>query len=428
MRTGLPWILVGLIAGAWAGATWLRDGSSAEKGNETQAPQLDLSLPGQATDAALASQIAALQGALSELKSEVQALRNERSSRGPALAARAGAPEAGERATRPVPVAEREPAFQEREAAARKKRLADEARRKRSQSASAQIKTWLDATRSLKDASARSATFAEIRAAFDGDDDAQTLAALRTSRWLGNADYDRADFRQGILPHARSKDPEIRRAALEALAWVQPEPEDLAPWLAEAKLADRNNAEATAMALARVSAGVIRGETADAVLHLLRDGTKIKKAFVIRGLQSAKEWGASVEQRLIDIVRSVPAHDYDSAYYFHFITPRLDPKSDAVIDLMLERIEEGKAEISTIVRGFRVGLDEAQRDRVSSKLLDYAEDAPNARVISALAEGLRWTARAQHVARMKALITGDQVQSSAKRAMERAIKDAEQRR
>jgi len=287
--------------------------------------------------------------------------------------------------------------------------------------------TWLKAVRSLKDADARETALAEMRAAFDGTDDVARLAALQLARWIGNVPYDHADFRRGILPHARSQDPEIRHAARLALAWVQPEASDVALLAEEARTADRNDAESIAMALTRASGGVIRGETAEAVLHLLRDGTRIKKALVIRGLQSAKEWDPAVEARLIEIVRSVPAHDYDSAYYFHFITPHLDPKSDAVVQLMLDRLAEGKSSPETLVRGFRVGLDDRQKERVADALLDMMENAGTAFTVRSLGEALAYVASARHVERMQALVAGDGVDKAAKAAIERAI-DAVRRR
>ena len=81
MRNGLPWILAGLIAGAWAGATWLGAGSSGELGSAEAPSAQDLSSSGQASKAALASQIAELQSRVvsaTTLESQVEQLTVEK--------------------------------------------------------------------------------------------------------------------------------------------------------------------------------------------------------------------------------------------------------------------------------------------------------------------------------------------------------------
>ena len=360
------------------------------------------------------TELADLRTEVAALRAEVQARRSETAQRprpGPELATSGTAPA-------PSPkVAPRSEEFRAREEAVRAR-----------EAAQAQRKTWTEALRSLKDVAARDTALAEMRAAFDGTDEGRRLAALQLARWLGDVEYDRADWRKGILPHAKSKEPDVRLAALMALAWVQPEPADLALWSDAVRDADRNNAEQVAYAIVNTAGGVLRGAAADSVLHLLREGTNIKKAFVIRGLQQVKEWDPAVEARLIGIVRAAPAHDYDSGYYFHFITSRLDPKSDAVLDLMLEKVEAGKGELETIVRGFRVGLDERQKERVAEALLGYAENAGNARTVRWLAQGLEHVASARLVPRMQALIAGEGVDKYAKQAVEKAIEAARTRR
>jgi len=404
MRIAVPWVLCALVAGAWIGSAVLVEDTVS---TPAVAPALGMGA------AAGEAEVTELRAAVDALRAEVRALQAERASPGPVLHASGSAPTP---ASRPQ-VVPRSEAFRAREDAARTL-----------EAAQAQRKTWYDAVRSLKDGSAREAALTEMRAAFGGKDEARRLAALQLARWLGDTEYDRADWRKGILPHVKSEDAATRQAALIALAWVQPEASDLAWWADAAKGADRNNAEELARAIVKTADGVLRGAAADAVLELLRDGTDIKKAFVIRGLQGVKEWDPAAETRLIEIVRAAPAHDYDSAYYFHFITSRLDPKSDAVVDLMLEKIEEGKGEIETIVRGFRVGLDERQRDRVADALLGYAENAANASMVRNLAQGLAHVATARHVGRMQALIAGEGVDRHVIQAVERALEAARTRR
>ncbi|MDJ0522476.1 MAG: hypothetical protein QNJ90_10450 [Planctomycetota bacterium] len=398
MRTALPWILLSLVTGGWIGATFL------ERDEVAPTPEV---APASATD-----DIATLRAAVQSLRAEVRALREERRSAGPVLEAKGTKP-----STRPRAVKPRSEEFKQREE-----------NRRRQETLRAKRKAWWDAIRSLKDNEARATAIAEVRAAFDGDDDMLRLNALQLARWLGKLDYDRDDWRAAILPHVQSEDRMTRTAALIALAYVKPEASDINHWPDVAKDSDRNNAEEMAHAITRTADGILRDEAATAVLHLLRPGTNIKKAFVIRGLQSVKEWDPAVEARLVEIVGKAPAHDYDSGYFFHFVTPRMDPKSDAILELMLKKIEAGRSSIQTLSRGFRKGLDERQKSHAADKLLDYAENADNAYTVRWLAEALQFVASMRHVDRMAALVSGDDVDQHAKSAMERAMQAARTRR
>ena len=230
----------------------------AQAGAPQQAPE-DVGT-GTGTDAAIAE----LRAAVASLRADVDTLRAQAA-----------------RTTAGPKTAPRDPAFAEREAKVRRRRSVGDAQRNRSTAVAQQRKIWYDAVRSLREGAPREKALAEMRAALDGDDEVRLLSALQLARWLGTVEYDRADFRRGVLPHAKSEDPEVRRAALIALAWVQPDKADLALWADTVKSADRSSAEEIAQALVRTSDGVIRGGTADAVLHLLRDGTQIRKPTII---------------------------------------------------------------------------------------------------------------------------------------------------
>ncbi len=410
MRTALPWILVALFAGLWIGSIVLVE--------KEPMPRSSQGVPDVSADGS--DELAELRSAVNELRKEVRSLREEHVDRRmPVLQA-----SNTKRASASHSATPRSESFKKREEKARVNR----ARRQRDVEAAAIRKKWNDDIRSLKDASAREFALREMRAAFDGENDVRRLAALRLARWIGNVEFDRADWRGAILPHARNGDPEVQIAALIALAYVQPEHADLDLWSEVIKHADRENGEEVAHAIVRASGGIIRGTTADAVLHLLRDGTNTKKAFVIRGLQGGREWDEAVEARLIEIARNAPARDYDSVYYFHFITSRLDPKSDEVIELMLEKIEEGKSEMAAIMRGFRIGLDDRQAELVADKLLGYAENAGTSHKLKAIADGLKNVVRPQHIPRLEALAKGDNVSVYAQRALNGAIDAAQRRR
>jgi hypothetical protein len=285
---------------------------------------------------------------------------------------------------------------------------------------------WSAEARQLADAGRRSAALDEMRRALGSSDRTRILAGLYGYTSTPRELLDLADARSRILPHTRSDDPAVRRTARDVLASVAPSRDDVAMWLDEARSADRNTAESTARGLVAVAEGLVEGEVADAVLHLLRDGTEIKKAFVMRGLQQAKRFDGRVEARLLEIVRAAPARDYDSAYFFHFLTPRWAPKSDAVVDLLLERTASGTGEVETIVRGFGAGLSESQRARVAAALATYFPNAVALHARLGVAQGLALVASREQVALLESFAASEG-NATVKESLRRAIEAAKRR-
>jgi hypothetical protein len=206
---------------------------------------------------------------------------------------------------------------------------------------------------------------------------------------------------------------------------AKPDPADLAMWLEKAEAADRNSAETTASNLVRVARGIVRGKVADAILHLLREDPRISKAFVMRGLAGMKVMDPRVEARLIEIVRSVEEQDYDSHYYFHFIAGHMQPKSDAVVDLILDRASESRGNPDTILRGLRLGLSEAQRARAADALISLAENAGSIHVQRSVLGALAHVAGSAQAGRLDSLAQqspDETIQRLARRAAEAARK------
>jgi hypothetical protein len=288
-------------------------------------------------------------------------------------------------------------------------------------------RSWGERIRALDNAPARARAIGEILAALESEDDATLLAGLWASRRYRPDDYDPAEWRRLILPHASSDDPLLRRAALDALLIVMPDRADLALWIQAAHTADRSNAEQTARALVLLSEGRVEAEVADAVLHLLRPGTDIKAAFVIRGLNDATVIDSRVEARLIEIVRSVDPRDYDSGYFFHFLAPDWDPKSDALVDLILERAAKGQGSLDTILRGLKKGLDERQRERAAERLIVLAENAGTERARAHVLEGMAYVAGPAQVDRLRAIASDPEVDKRSRGLAKTAISAAAKR-
>ena len=405
----LPWILVAVLAGAWLGATFF--GAEPECGSTWTPPVED--------EGALRAELASVRAEVARLTRVVDDLERARPA---TLEGRQSAPVpvGGPRTAAPIETGETT-------AAPEVTGAPQIVRAERNRQASARSQLWLDQLRSLDSAAVREEALRSIRGGLDAADPVEVLASLRAVRWLGSNDYDHAEYRAAILTYARSEDPDVRRAAREALAVVQPMTSDLDWWLEEARTADRSNAESTAGFLVRVAEGRVEGKVADAVLHLLREGTDIRKAFVMRGLQQATVFDPAVEARLVEIVRSVDPQDYDSHYFFHFLAPRLDPKSDAVVELILDRVGQGKGDLATPLRGLRKGLSERQRAHAAQRLLGFAENAGTTYTRRAVLEGFRHVGGPEDVARLQALADDPDADDATRAAAQRAIRAVEHR-
>lgn len=405
LRVVLPWILVALVVGAWIGSTVFVEDDAAPPIR----PMTD-----EEVRSRQGAEAAALRKELADLRARVDVLSERGEHPAPELAGRAQEPSG----RRQAQVAPRTPAFLEREAAARRRAAAEEKR-----------EAWLRGLRSLKDPGKREAALAEIRLALDGEDEALRLAALMTAASLKGTKHDDGGLRAVVLPHASHEDPQVRRAALGALLRIDPNPADLDLWLAEVPtVVDRATADETLSALVRFSDGEIRDKVADAVLDLLRDGSSIEPWHVMDGLQGAKAYDARVEARLIEIVRASPFGGRVDGAYFRWVALRLDPKSDAVLDLMLDRIRVVKGDVWPIIGSFRLGLSDAQKDRAADRLLEYAEEADAAGILSVLVSALEHVAYAAQAPRIEALARYERVPQHVRENIDKTARAARARR
>ncbi len=295
--------------------------------------------------------------------------------------------------------------------------------------AATRAKAWRSAIRSTNDPATRSAALTAVREALGSSDPSMLLAGLRAVCYLDDVDYDRDDFRARILPHAkRPQDDEIRRWARTALVSVKPDPADMPLVIEDAQTAGRIDAELIARDLTTLSQGVIEGATADAVLALLRDGTHFRKAVVMRGLQSAKSFSPAVEARLIAIVRSVDPQDFDSHYFFEFLAIRWDPKSDAVVDAILDTVDRGRDQIEIMLRGLETGLSDSQRERAATRLLVMVDKAGVSFARRLLLTTLAKIAGHAHVSQLEAIAASPNVDATTQALATAAAKAARARR
>jgi hypothetical protein len=325
-----------------------------------------------------------------------------------------------------------DPAFLEllaRERAAGRERRARDAR---DVAAARIMRGWLETARTHAHGhAAPEELLHDIRTALAGKDEGRRLAALRAVHWVASQDIDKAAWRTAILPQVHDSDDGLRLAALQALLALGAHEEDASLWVEEARRLQGPEGdaevEAVARGLTRLGGGRIQGDLGDAVLHLLDDETRLSPVLVLRGLQMATWFEPRVEKRILDIVRVAKVGTAVRFAFFHQVAAHLEPKSDAVVDLLLQVAATGGGELATVLRALGRGLSPAQVRRVADALLVDAEGADSAYTLNCYALALVPVARREQAKRLEALLADDTRASAAGEALRKALAAARAR-
>jgi hypothetical protein len=208
------------------------------------------------------------------------------------------------------------------------------------------------------------------------------------------------------------------------------EPQDADPavqaCLEEVRTAHKGNVQQVTEDLVRAASGNVTGEVADAVLHLLSGQGGIKRCFVMRAMAQggALEIDPRVVTRCLEIAREVPATDYDCAYFFSWLAPLIDPKSDDLVDFTLDRAMTRTHANHEYLDTLRVGLTDTQLERCANRVIDGVEATEDKRIRVSLLTALLWLARKEHASRLEAMAADDayeeQAQTLAKQAADNA--------
>lgn len=243
-----------------------------------------------------------------------------------------------------------------------------------------QAETWIEALRGVAGPRDDHPALGEMRAALSGQSGVAAEAVLIALEGIDVSALDRATWRGILEPYARSPNFAIRRGAAVALHRIDPRPDDVERALAELRSAARFEAERSVETLVLMADGVVEGAVADAVLHVLRDGTDIPRCFVMRGVASGKlrVLDPRVVARMVEIAGGVPPQDYDSFYFLYFVAPRLEPRPDAVVELAMRVLTTpGPGSHRALVLALSGGLEGPARSRVLARLLSLVESSPD---------------------------------------------------
>ena len=216
----------------------------------------------------------------------------------------------------------------------------------------------------------------DLRSALTRTNRVDAHAALIALQDADVSALDRAAWRALVEPYAELEDAYIRWTARKVLRRFDPRPSELEAWVAEVMGSTRNDAETNVAGLVAAADGIVEGIVADAVLHLLRDGTDITKAFVVRGVfyGDFKRLEPRVVDRMVAVARAAGIDSYDASYFFVFIGRRLDPRPSNVVDAALDFLPDpGAGGDDGIVLTLTGGMDAPTKARVTSRMLEVAE-------------------------------------------------------
>lgn len=152
-------------------------------------------------------------------------------------------------------------------ASARRQRWAEE--QERLNSVSERAKSWQESVLQIQDAERKQRALEEMIAALMSDDPSDVLAALAAYGGTTQVEFDRASFRQAMLPLLKHEDALFRRDALRHLPTLPQEVGDIELITAMADDPDVGVREAVVSGLFWLNKGDLRHKEGETVLHIL---------------------------------------------------------------------------------------------------------------------------------------------------------------
>jgi len=231
-------------------------------------------------------------------------------------------------------------------------------------------RVWIDDAHALGTGGAerRAAAIETIRAALSSGVPAREWAALQALQQIGDVEYDKASFRELVLPYAQTARGSILVNALYALHNTSPADGDLALVHAAWERSPEAIAGSISHLLVLFGDRQIHGRSAEIVLEVLgsEDGRRIREG--LHGL-----WGARVDDavaaRLIQLSHSADGDLRHQAIYFGLST--LYDKSEPVIDALIATLNDPDWNNSgRALWGLGFGVPEQHGRKVGAALVD----------------------------------------------------------
>ena len=278
-----------------------------------------------------------------------------------------------------------------------------------------QAKQWSADALQLEDPELRERTLVALRDALKGDDQGRALAALKTVTAIRDLKYDKASFRDLILPHLDGSVAPVRIAAGYALYNTAREEGDLQRIIALGR-DESTSAGSAAHLLFMYAEGDLTGEVGDAALALIRRGQGNVPSNVVRSY-----WGARVSPEIEAAVLEMAQDEglRKDAIYFGLSTWR--EKSRRVCDELLVAAAEPNSENQwRAMWGLGFGVRPEDEQHVADGILKLlqARASPRTR-LDCLGKLGRYGGE-RHVAAIEAVAANEQEADKVRAAAERA--------
>ncbi len=286
-------------------------------------------------------------------------------------------------------------------------------------------KPWIDGAMSIRDHEARAEAVAQIRAALASGDPTVAYAGLIAFLRTTEVNYDKAPFRDLILPLARTAEGDMQVKAFYALFHANRQPEDLDLVLAAARNPSPEMHESASHLLKMYNDNQLTGEVGDVVLDLLQAENRGTLREVMRGI-----WGAhvspGVESRLMELAETDLRHD---AIYFGLST--LQEKSRRVVETLMKAAEDADPNNSgRAIWGLGHGVAEENHPLVADFALDLFEARSSPRARGDCMFMLEQYAGPSHIEPLEKLaaneLVGDDLRERARKLAERLRQRAEE--
>lgn len=236
-----------------------------------------------------------------------------------------------------------------------------------------QVKPLVEGALQLDDENLRDRSINDIRKALESGDPTQIGVGLAAFNGLYELDFDKASFRNLILPHLQSSDASLRESAWQALMMSGLQEGDAALMRQVAKTTGMG--PRTSYFLYQMEKGDLTGESGEIVRGLIDWNDAGKSRFVVNGLWGAK-FSPQLEADLIQLSRQ-PEFLHDTVY---FALSTQQNKSAATVARLIEVLDDP----DSTNNGGRAawGLQQG----VSSELAPTVADAA-AKIVSSRASG-----------------------------------------
>ena len=278
-----------------------------------------------------------------ELRREVAALRSQRG------AARGAVPEGSDRAEA-VPAAQ-PPALELRA------------------QAKALMQPWVVDARQVRDERVRDAALASIQEALGSEKPEHVLAGILAFRALWGTTVDRSSFRTSLAACLESPEPAVRQEAVTAFLAAGTKAEDVPVFLRLLRDDSADVRRAALFPLAVAARGELTGEVGAAILGAVEGMPPKEASRILRNLPWSRA-SPELEARVLALAREPEARR--DVIWFQIV--HIDPKTEAMVDLLLEAVRDSDPEIRKCARwGLATGIPDSCAPRVAAALMESLE-------------------------------------------------------